>query len=84
MAVQLFRAPPDTPHANSLHLLAAYEDGRVALFRFGGSEAEAVEPPVGRREAGEGWVLEWEEKGHREAGKSSGSLTRLQGIVVDT
>ena len=69
MALQLFRSPANIPHSNQLHLLAAYEDGRVVLFRFAGSEAAAVRSPTGRREAGEGWVLEWEEKGHREAGE---------------
>jgi len=69
MAVHLFRAPPTTAHPSVLHLLAGYEDGRVVLFRFTRDEAQAVEPPTGPRQAGEGWVLEWQEKAHREAGK---------------
>lgn len=76
MALQLLRAPPDTPHPDALHVLAAYEDGRVVLFRFGGSDEGAVRPPTGRREEGEGWVLEWEEKGHREAGEHAAPFAR--------
>lgn len=63
MAVSLFYSP-------ALSLLVGFEDGRVAYFHFEGTMAEAVDPPTGRREEGQGWSLVWEEKGHREARSS--------------
>ncbi|KAM0755087.1 WD40 repeat-like protein [Meredithblackwellia eburnea MCA 4105] len=66
MAVNLFRSPSP---GSELHLLAGYEDGRVALFRFTGSQEQAFAPPLPgtRQEEAEGWELVWDEKGHREA-----------------
>ena len=73
MALSLFLSPPPTsPPASlgkegTLHLLAGYEDGRVALFHFSGPRSAAFDPPTSHREEGENWDLAWEEKGHREA-----------------
>lgn len=70
MALQLLTSPSSSSSASPLHLLAAYEDGRVAHFAFTGSTPKAFDSPTGPREEGEEWELVWEEKGHREAGES--------------
>ncbi|ORY77635.1 WD40-repeat-containing domain protein [Leucosporidium creatinivorum] len=68
MSLQLFTSTSTSSSSSSpLHLLAAYEDGRVAHFAFTGSTSKAFDPPTGPREEGEEWELVWEEKGHREA-----------------
>lgn len=66
MAVTLFLSPSPT---SELCILAGYEDGRVALFRFTGTKAAAFEPPRPgtKQDESEGWELVWDEKGHREA-----------------
>lgn len=69
MALQLLTPPLYSSSTSPLHLLAAYEDGRVAHFAFAGPTSTAFDPPTGPREEGEQWELVWEEKGHREAGK---------------
>lgn len=63
MAVSLICNP-------ALHALAGYEDGRVVLFKFTGTESQAFNPPTRSKDEGEGWELLWEEKGHREARSS--------------
>lgn len=70
MAVSLFDLPSASSSSSILHLLAAYEDGRVVMFRFTGSTAQALEPPTTARQEGQWWELLWEHKGHREAGSS--------------
>lgn len=75
MALVLFvdpplTSPPSTSSTSSpqkLHLLAGYEDGRVAHFVYEGSETSAFDPPTSKRDESEGWSLIWDEKGHREA-----------------
>ncbi|SCV73326.1 BQ2448_7252 [Microbotryum intermedium] len=67
MGVQLFTGP----HSPSqLHLLAAYEDGRIALFSYTSSQQSAFSPPTNYRSESEGWDLKWTSKGHREAAMS--------------
>lgn len=75
MALVLFLDPPlSSVQSNSsstppkkLHLLAGYEDGRVAHFVYEGSESSTFEPPTSKGEESEGWSLVWDVKGHREA-----------------
>lgn len=70
MALSLLLSPaPTTTSPSSLHLLAAYEDGRVALFQHTSSIASAFDVPKGPKKEGESWEVAWEEKGHREAGE---------------
>lgn len=52
-----------------LHLLAGYEDGRVAHFSFTGSAKDAFDPPTAKKDESQGWKLLWDDKGHREACK---------------
>ncbi|SGY43649.1 BQ5605_C001g00042 [Microbotryum silenes-dioicae] len=64
MAIELFTNPTSP---SQLHLLAAYEDGRIALFSYTSSPSSAVSPPTNYRSESEGWGLKWISKGHREA-----------------
>ncbi|KAK4046597.1 Astra associated protein 1 Asa1 [Microbotryomycetes sp. JL201] len=66
MTLKLF-VPPQSSSKSPLHLLAGYEDGRVAHFRFVGPAIEATEPPSRKRDEGQGWELIWDVKCHREA-----------------
>ena len=68
MALKLFTPPLNSHSTAPLHLLAGFEDGRVAHFCYTGSQRQAMEPPTVQREECEDWELMWEEKGHREAG----------------
>ncbi|KAI5479676.1 WD repeat protein [Pseudohyphozyma bogoriensis] len=67
MSATTFTVPPSTSSASGLHIIAGYEDGRVALFRFRGSREDAFDIPTGPKGEGQEWDLVWDEKGHREA-----------------
>lgn len=78
MAVTIMTSPalnsPSTSKLSSssrLHIIGGYEDGRVVLFRFNGTNLQATTPPTKAIEESENWELIWEEKGHREARSSS-------------
>ncbi|KAJ7104239.1 hypothetical protein B0H15DRAFT_809146 [Mycena belliarum] len=74
MALHLFRASASSApsDAGELRLLCAYEDGSVALRRYGGNEGESsVE--------GRGWDVVWRCKLHGEAGACSALFLLLEG-----
>lgn len=67
MAVSLFFSSAKAAKPHQLCILAGYEDGRVVMFRYNGSQEAATTPPTARIEPGQNWTLAWEQKGHREA-----------------
>jgi hypothetical protein len=56
MALEIFTRDDDPV------LLAAYEDGRLAMF----TSTRPAKWSDARRDEGEGWELRWYAKGHRE------------------
>lgn len=65
MALQLFLSSPDKSGERDLCLMAAYEDGRVALFR----NARTTEWSKICKIESEGWEIAWANKGHKEPRK---------------